>query len=118
MAKINLIIVVIIFVFINITACSQNDARLIINKESGKTQEGIWYVDVNVQNLGGQPAYFVLIMVSVIKDGVEIDYAETDIGDIFPNSEKNIRFTFPKLIVEPDDFKIESTYSQYGNRPI
>ncbi|MFA5511632.1 MAG: hypothetical protein WC313_04205 [Candidatus Kapaibacterium sp.] len=107
-----------IFTALIIIMCSctlQKEAFVFIkSKTPGRTQEGLYYMDVSIKNTGEQPAYFVILIAQAFKNGNDIQRVEKGFGDIFPNAEKEMRVTFDRIgFTEPDSVTMKITYSPY-----
>ncbi len=98
------------------SACTlQKEAFIFIDgKSAGRTNDGLYYLDVKVKNSGEQPGYFVILIAQAYQKGQEVQRIEKGYGDVFPNATKEMRLIFDRIgVTEPDSVSLNITYSPY-----
>lgn len=105
-----------VIVILSVFACTlQKEAFIFIDSQtSGRTPDGVYFLDVVIKNTGEQPGYFVILIAQAYKEGKDLQRIEKAYGDIFPNASKQQRLLFDRIgLSEPDSVSLKITYSPY-----
>ncbi len=104
--------IALVFALILLACSADRAARVVVTgKVEGRTEDGILYLDITIKNKGDLRAEYIIVQVSALKDGEEIDYREREFNDLNPGGTDSGRITFPDLKnIQPDDFIINITY--------
>jgi hypothetical protein len=109
----NKLIYIFIIILIICSCEPKKDPKVIVSeKKFGFVESGHYFADVTLKNVGGIPAYFVILIATAYTGGNEIQRVERGYGDLFPNGEKSFRIIFDKYRLNPPDtVNFEITFS-------
>lgn len=88
----------------------QSPPKVIVTSKISGFDANIYY-DIELKNVGEQPAYFVLLIATALNSANQpIQTIEKSYGDLFPDESLSQRVSFNKVFSQPDSIAIEIAY--------
>lgn len=104
------ILTIMLLIFIIVSCEVQKPPKVIVTSKSSGFSTN-YYFDIELKNVGEQPAYFVIIIASALNSNNEvIQTVEKAYGDLFPDESESKRLIFSKIYREPDSLDIDITF--------
>lgn len=104
------IISAILLFLITVSCEMQKPPKVIVNSKSSGFSTN-FYFDIELKNVGEQPAYFVVMIATALNSENQIiQTVEKSYGDLFPDEAVSKRLNFNQVFREPDSLDIDITY--------